>query len=95
MLQTFDEKNRDLLINIDGELVHRDAARISPFDSVVQGVFTVPGDGDIDFGPIFKALDDKGYEGWLEVEAEQDPAKANPLEYAIKTRNYLRELLNF
>ncbi len=37
MLQTFDEKNRDLLINIDGELVHRDAARISPFDSVVQG----------------------------------------------------------
>ena len=37
MLQTFDEKNRDILINISGELVHRDEARISPFDSVVQG----------------------------------------------------------
>ena len=37
MLQTFDERNRDLLVNIDGELVHRDRAGISPFDSVVQG----------------------------------------------------------
>src|SRR3954447_14005107 len=37
MLQKFDERNRDLLINIDGELKHRDHAGISPFDSVVQG----------------------------------------------------------
>lgn len=37
MLQTFDERNRDLLVNIDGELVHRDHAGISPFDSAVQG----------------------------------------------------------
>ncbi len=37
MLQQFNEKNRDLLININGELVHRDEAGISPFDSVVQG----------------------------------------------------------
>lgn len=37
MLQTFDERNRDLLVNINGTLVHRDQARISPFDSVVQG----------------------------------------------------------
>lgn len=37
MLQTFDERNRDLLININGELLHRDQAGISPFDSVVQG----------------------------------------------------------
>ncbi len=37
MLQKFNEKNRDLLVNINGELVHRDAARISPFDSAVQG----------------------------------------------------------
>ena len=37
MLQTFDERNRDLLININGELVHRDRAGISPFDSAVQG----------------------------------------------------------
>ncbi|MFP6700379.1 MAG: aminotransferase class IV, partial [Planctomycetaceae bacterium] len=37
MLQTFDEKNRDLLINIDGRLIHRNEAGISPFDSLVQG----------------------------------------------------------
>ena len=37
MLQAFDERNRDILINIDGELVHRDQAGISPFDSAVQG----------------------------------------------------------
>ena len=37
MLQQFDEKNRDILININGKLVHRDEARISPFDSAVQG----------------------------------------------------------
>ncbi|MEQ8850538.1 MAG: aminotransferase class IV [Phycisphaerales bacterium] len=37
MLQTFNEKNRDLLVNINGELVHRDEARVSPFDSLVQG----------------------------------------------------------
>jgi len=37
MLQKFDERNRDLIVNINGELVHRDKARISPFDSAVQG----------------------------------------------------------
>ncbi|CAN5902783.1 D-amino acid aminotransferase [soil metagenome] len=37
MLQTFDERNRDLLVNINGRLVHRDKAGISPFDSAVQG----------------------------------------------------------
>jgi len=37
MLQTFNEKNKDLLININGELIHRDKAGISPFDSAVQG----------------------------------------------------------
>jgi branched-chain amino acid aminotransferase len=37
MLQTFDERNRDLLVNINGDLVHRDHAGVSPFDSLVQG----------------------------------------------------------
>jgi branched-chain amino acid aminotransferase len=37
VLQTCDERNRDLIVNVNGELVHRDAARISPFDSAVQG----------------------------------------------------------
>jgi branched-chain amino acid aminotransferase len=37
MLQQFDEKNRDLVVNINGELLHRDEAGVSPFDSIVQG----------------------------------------------------------
>lgn len=59
--------------------------------AVREGAFTVPGDGCVDFVPIFKALSEGGYEGWLLVEAEQDPAKANPLEYAKKARTYIRE----
>lgn len=54
--------------------------------AVRNGAFTVPGDGDVDFDPVFKVLADAGYQGWLLVEAEQDPAKANPLEYAMKAR---------
>jgi inosose dehydratase len=60
--------------------------------AVRAGAFTVPGDGCVDFDPILKTLADAGYEGWLLVEAEQDPAKANPLEYAIKARTYIRAL---
>ena len=56
---------------------------------VREGIFTVPGDGDVDFAPIFKVLEESGYKGWVVVEAEQDPAKANPLEYAIKARRYI------
>ena len=59
--------------------------------AVREGAFTVPGDGCIDFEPIFKILDENKYEGWFVVEAEQDPAKANPLEYAIKARKYIKE----
>jgi inosose dehydratase len=62
-------------------------------DAVEAGVFTVPGDpeGAIDFGPILQVLSDHNYEGWLIVEAEQDPAKANPLKYAKMARAYLRD----
>ncbi|WMJ66993.1 TIM barrel protein [Klebsiella variicola] len=56
-----------------------------------KGTFTVPGDGVIDFRPVFKLLDDAGYKGWMVVEAEQDPALANPFEYAVKARKYIRE----
>ena len=59
--------------------------------AVRAGVFTVPGDGNLDFRPIFDILAESGYEGWLVVEAEQDPAMANPFEYALKARRYLRE----
>ncbi|MDQ4144632.1 MAG: myo-inosose-2 dehydratase [Actinomycetota bacterium] len=66
--------------------------RLSFLESMLEGVFTVPGDGDIDFEPILQVLSDSGYEGWLMVEAEQDHRKANPLEYAMKARSYLRDV---
>ena len=62
------------------------------YESILEGVFTVPGDGAIDFRPIFQALADAGFAGWLVVEAEQDARKANPLDYARKARKYLREV---
>ena len=51
-------------------------------DGVLAGMFTVPGDGDLDYAPVLRALADVGYEGWIVVEAEQDPALADPRAYA-------------
>jgi inosose dehydratase len=59
--------------------------------AVRNGVFTVPGDGGLDFVPVFDALKSGGYKGWWVVEAEQDPAKANPLEYALIARKYIKD----
>ena len=76
----------------------REIARTEGFSfqqAIEDGIFTVPGDGVIDFVPIFQALADVDYAGWLMVEAEQDPAKAVPLDYAKKGRAYLREVLGF
>lgn len=64
---------------------------LSFLQGVRLGTFTVPGDGAIDFKPIFDVLEKTGYEGYVLVEAEQDPAIANPLEYAIKARKYIAE----
>ena len=64
---------------------------LSFLQGVRLGTFTVPGDGVIDFKPIFDVLEKTGYEGYVLVEAEQDPAIANPLEYAIKSRKYIAE----
>jgi inosose dehydratase len=69
--------------------------RLSFQQGIEDGVFTVPGDGALNFVPVLEALGRAGYEGWLVVEAEQDPAKANPLEYALKARAYLREVLGW
>ncbi len=60
-------------------------------DCVRAGSFTVPGDGDFDFTPVFDILAASNYAGWVVVEAEQDPAKANPFEYAVKARSYIRD----
>jgi inosose dehydratase len=58
------------------------AEDMSFMGAVVEGIFTVPGDGSIDYAVLLKMLADAGYQGWLVVEAEQDPAKAHPLAYA-------------
>ena len=64
---------------------------LSFLQGVRLGTFTVPGDGAIDFTPIFAVLADNNYEGYVLVEAEQDPAVANPFEYAVKARKYIAE----
>ena len=48
---------------------------------VLDGMFTVPGDGDLDFGKVMQALAAIGYSGWIIVEAEQDPGLADPRRY--------------
>jgi inosose dehydratase len=65
--------------------------QLSFLQGVKKGVFTVPGDGIINFKPIFQVLAELGYEGWMIVEAEQDPAVANPFEYALMARNYIKK----
>ena len=63
-------------------------------ESFLDGVFTVPGDGCIDYGPLFKILYENNYKKWLIIEAEQDPKKANPLEYAKIGYKYLSKILD-
>jgi inosose dehydratase len=65
-----------------GVLARARAADESFLNAVLDGVFTVPGDGVIDFAAVFTALKAADYHGWLVVEAEQDPANAPPLVYA-------------
>jgi inosose dehydratase len=63
--------------------------------SFLQGMFTVPGDGCIDFTDVYQTLLKHDYSGWIVIEAEQDPDVANPLEYALMARQYIdRELLD-
>lgn len=63
---------------------------------IEAGIFTVPGDGSIEtFPEILDALAEADFAGWICVEAEQDPAKANPLQYAKMGREYLRKLLGW
>jgi inosose dehydratase len=50
-------------------------------EGVLAGMFTVPGDGGLDYAAVMRALADIGYSGWIVVEAEQDPAVADPRKY--------------
>lgn len=75
-------------------LARAKAADSSFLDAVIDGVFTVPGDGCVDFPAVLKALKDADYRGqWLVIEAEQDPAKAHPLTCVTKGRQHLSALV--
>ena len=65
---------------------------MSFMDAVLAGIFTVPGDGCVDFPSLLFELSKADYAGWLVVEAEQDPSKATPLVYAKLGYQNLREM---
>ena len=68
--------------DVRGEILNRSLETDSSFlNSVLNGVYTVPGDGDFNFPELFKMVSDNNFNGWVVVEAEQDPAKAHPLTY--------------
>jgi inosose dehydratase len=82
------ERHVDRVVHVHCKDVRKDVldrARRSDesfMQAVLDGIFTVPGDGAIDFPALFAILHKSAYEGWLVVEAEQDPGKAHPLTYA-------------
>ncbi|SFE25417.1 inosose dehydratase [Paenibacillus algorifonticola] len=72
-----------------------DEARSEQADFVTcirKGVFTVPGDGCLDFAPVLQELTARGYDGWAMLEGEQDPATHNPYEYAKEAILHLTSL---
>ncbi|WP_395455206.1 myo-inosose-2 dehydratase [Azospirillum melinis] len=81
--------------DVRADVLKRARATDSSFlDAVIDGVFTVPGDGCVDFPAVLKALKDADYRGqWLVIEAEQDPAKAHPLTYVTMGRQHLSALV--
>jgi len=70
---------KDVRVDVCHDAIRRDASFLR---AVLDGIFTVPGDGSIDFPAVLRALRLHDYAGWLVVEAEQDPVKAHPLTYA-------------
>lgn len=93
MVKTYADRIRHVhLKDIRPEVVQKVKDNgLSFLEGVRMGAFTIPGDGCIDFDPIFEVLEKAGYEGYMVVEAEQDPVKANPFEYALKARGFIRE----
>jgi len=79
----------------DVRVSRREQAKLDGVDFVTcirRGVFTVPGDGDIDFQPIMNELLDRNYTGWALLEGEQDPAEHPAKEYAARAITYLQSL---
>lgn len=81
---------KDVRENIKQEALKKD----SPFlEAVLNGIYTVPSDGVIDFVSIVKVLKQMDYKGWIIIEAEQDPKKANPYIYSKKALEFICNLL--
>lgn len=70
---------KDIRAGVMADVKRRDLPFLA---AVLEGVFTVPGDGCVDYAAVLPPLAAAGYAGWLVVEAEQDPAKAHPLTFA-------------
>lgn len=69
-------------------------ARDSSFnDAVRAGMFTIPGDGTVDFRPLARFLGESFYCGWLVVEAEQDPVRAPPFETVARARRFVTDTI--
>lgn len=81
---------KDVRENIKQEALKKD----SPFlEAVLDGIYTVPSDGVIDFASIVKVLKQINYKGWIIIEAEQDPKKTNPYVYSKKALEFICNLL--
>jgi inosose dehydratase len=82
------------LKDVRPDALQRARNRDLTFNAAVRdGLFTVPGDGAVDFSEIGKFVRSSGYSGWVVVEAEQDPATAEPRVYAEKAYRYVNDLL--
>ncbi|MEK0083008.1 myo-inosose-2 dehydratase [Benzoatithermus flavus] len=79
---------KDVRADVLAEVRARD---LSFNDAVRAGMFTVPGDGAIDFGPLARFLGEGRYAGWLVVEAEQDPMKAPPAATVARAHGFVAE----
>ncbi|MHA6963721.1 myo-inosose-2 dehydratase [Zobellella denitrificans] len=77
---------KDIRAQVLKEARNRNASFLN---AVLDGAFTVPGDGCVDYPAVFEVLKDNDYQGWLVVEAEQDPSVAHPLTYATLGYNNL------
>jgi len=81
---------KDVRKNVMRQCVNRDSSFL---EAVLNGIFTVPGDGCIDYASVFAELGSVDYDGWAVVEAEQDPSVASPAKYARMGSNNLQALL--
>lgn len=93
------EKHFDRVKHIHLKDVRADALKrceekkLSFLESILEGVFTVPGDGCVDFPKIFDILDQREYKGWLVVEAEQNPYVYNPYDYSKMGKEYVMQFI--